>query len=148
LNRFLQKLYPDLLSINFLTSLESIPFDMEINDAKRVKTMLNNSSSSNVNSSTNLPPDSLTYVNILNQKSAISSFSLKQLEPFIDKINERKNFDAVLSVLQELDKISQRQPNILSHFVYHLQNLVNDKSSVIRDLAISLIMRYLRLNSK
>jgi hypothetical protein len=53
-----------------------------------------------------------------------------------------------LSVLQEIDQISQRQPIILAHFSHYLQPLIKNKNETIRDLAIALIMRYLRLNPK
>jgi hypothetical protein len=87
-------------------------------------------------------------INVLNQKSISSLWSSKQLEPFINKLLNRDSYDGVLSVLQELDAVSQRQPIILSHFVFYLQPLTQDPNDLIRDLSFSLIMRYLRLNPK
>jgi hypothetical protein len=87
-------------------------------------------------------------VNILNQKTTTSIWSSQQLEPFVKKITNRISYDAVSSVLQELDAVSQRQSIILAHFVFYLQPLMHDSNDVIRDLSILLIMRYLRLNPK
>lgn len=95
-----------------------------------------------------IPADSLKSVNVLNQRSNLSLWSSKQLEPFINKILNRDSFDGVFSVLQELDTVSQRQPVILSHFVSYLQPLMQDLNDQLRDISFSLIMRYLRLNPR
>jgi hypothetical protein len=135
---FLQKSYPEIVFLKCINAVELIPFEpIEFN-----KTTNNN------NILKSLPTNSMRSINVLNQKSISSLWSSKQLEPFINKLLNRDSYDGVLSVLQELDAVSQRQPIILSHFVFYLQPLTQDPNDLIRDLSFSLIMRYLRLNPK
>ncbi len=124
-------------ALKYLSSLESVPFES-----------LDLSKSADIDLLKLIPTTSLRSVNVLNQKTNVSIWSSKQLEPFISKILNRDNFDAVLSVLQELDAVSQRQAIILSHFVFYLKPLILDLNDQLRDLSINLIMRYLRLNPK
>ncbi|RNA14305.1 Integrator complex subunit 1 [Brachionus plicatilis] len=70
----------------------------------------------------------------------------KQLEPFINKLSNRSNYEEVLFVLNELDTVSERQPIILSQFAIYLKSLLEDNDDKIRDYAFNLLMRYLRLN--
>ena len=91
---------------------------------------------------------SSSAINIFNQKVLTSIWSSKQLEPFTGKILNRDNYDGVLSVLQEIDTVSQRQPVVLSHFLFFLQPMMQDINDNLRDWSMSLIMRYLRLNPK
>jgi hypothetical protein len=112
------------------------------NNAAKVHQEVDNTNSRDDSSS------ALKSINILNQKTTNSIWSSRQLEPFINKITNRKSYEAVSSVLQELDAVSQRQSIILAHFVFYLQPLMHDSDDVIRDLAVSLVMRYLRLNPK
>jgi hypothetical protein len=119
----------------------TIPFELIMNKN-------NDISDSNNNCVTAITSTSSSSVNIFNQKIVNSIWSTKQLEPFIGKILNRENYDGVLSVLQEIDTVSQRQPVVLTHFIFHLQPLMQDINDNLRDLSISLIMRYLRLNPK
>ncbi len=135
--RYLQKFYPDLNTLKYLSSLESVPFES-----------LDLSKSTDIDLLKLIPTTSLRSVNVLNQKTNVAMWSTKQLEPFISKLLNRDNFDGVLSVLQELDAVSQRQAIILSHFVFYLKPLMLDLNDQLRDLSINLIMRYLRLNPK
>lgn len=135
--RFLQNTYPDINSLKYLNSLQSIPFEsIEIlRSASRTELL-------------KLMPECLKCVNNLNQKLNMPIWTSKQLEPFVNKLTNRNSFESVLSVLQELDAVSQRQPILLSHFVIYLIPLISDSNDLIRELAISLIMRHLRLNPK
>jgi len=112
--------------------------------------LIMNKNSSNINDSNNncVSTPTTTTVNIFNQKIVNSIYSTKQLEPFIGKILNRENYDGVLSVLQEIDTVSQRQPVVLTHFIFHLQQLMQDINDHLRDLSFSLVMRHLRLNPK
>lgn len=125
----LHNLYTDINSLKFINSILTIPFDLST---------LNKIDSASFSSS----------VNIFNQKVVSSIWSSKQLEPFTGKILNRENYDGVLSVLQEIDTVSQRQPIVLSHFIFYLQPLMQDINDNLRDWAMSLIMRYLRLNPR
>ena len=93
--------------------------------------------------------------------------SPKQLEPFINKLLNRDNFDGeihetfsfnsffkcflilgVITVLQELEKCSQLQPFILNEFIHYLHDFLKDFNDSIREFSYSLVMRFLRLNPK
>lgn len=133
---YMYKLYPDINSLKFVNGMLSIPFD----PIKKPLEETNN----NVDS---VLFTSLSSVNLF-QKTSAASWTTKQLEPFTSKLINRNNYDGVLLVLQELDTVSQRQPKILSYFVFYLQPLMQDPNDNLRDTSISLIMRYLRLNPK
>lgn len=133
---YMYKLYPDINSLKFVNGMLSIPFD----SIKRTVEETNN----NIDSVIFM---SLSSVNLF-QKTNTASWTTKQLEPFTSKLINRDNYDGVLLVLQELDTVSQRQPKILSYFVFYLQPLMQDPNESLRDTSISLIMRYLRLNPK
>jgi hypothetical protein len=130
------KLYPDINSLKFVNGMLSMPFD----SIKKPNEEDNN----NIDL---ILFKSLSSVNLF-QKSNMANWTSKQLEPFTSKIINRDNYDGVLLVLQELDTVSQRQPKILSYFVFYLQPLMQDPNDTLRDTSISLIMRYLRLNPK
>ena len=132
--RYLLKLYPDIGSLKFINGILSIPFELA---TKRCDL-----------TTTSSEPNNNMTVNIFNQKSSTFIWSTRQLEPFTSKILNRDNYDGVLSVLQELDTVSQRQPVILSYFVFYLQPLMQDLNDNLRDISLALIMRYLRLNPK
>ena len=134
LKRYIFKLYPDIGSLKFINGILAIPFD----SIKKINNDDNN----------NIELASLVQVNIFNQKSSASTWSMKQLEPFTSKLLNRNNYDGVLSVLNELDSVSQKQPIILSCFVFYLKPMMQDPNDFLRDSVISLIMRYLRLNPK
>lgn len=130
------KLYPDIGSLKFINGSLSIPFE-----SIEKRTEQNNNIDISVLSS-------FTSINIFNQKTLLSTWSSKQLEPFANKLVNRDNYDGVLSVLNELDTVSQRQPKILAYFVFYLQPMMQDPNENLRDSSIALIMRYLRLNPK
>lgn len=135
---YMYKLYADINSLKFINGTLSIPFDT-------TKTSPAPESNNNIDITL---LSSLSSVNIFNQKASVASWTAKQLEPFISKIGNRHNYDGILLVLNELDTVSQRQPKILSYFVFYLQPLMQDSNDKLRDLSIALIMRYLRLNPK
>ncbi len=54
----------------------------------------------------------------------------------------------MISVLQELEKYSLRQPFILNEFIHYLHDFLKDLNDMIRELTYSLVMRFLRLNPK
>ncbi len=140
----MHRTFPDIGYLKFLNSIESLPFDLidsNNNNAAKVLQDIENKMDDG-------GPAALRCINILNQKTTNSIWSSRQLEPFVNKITNRNSYEAVASVLQELDTVSQRQSIILAHFVFYLQPLMHDTNDVIRDLAISLVMRYLRLNPK
>lgn len=122
-------LYPDISSLKFINGILTIPFDMFTKTNSDLET-------------------SSSAINIFNQKVLTSIWSSKQLEPFTGKILNRDNYDGVLAVLQEIDTVSQRQPVVLSHFLFFLQPMMQDINDNLRDWSMSLIMRYLRLNPK
>lgn len=93
-------------------------------------------------------PTNFNHVNSLLQKLNMPLWKTKQLEPFVNKLSNRSNYEEVLFVLNELDTVSERQPIILSQFAIYLKNLLEDNDDKIRDYALSLLMRYLRLNPK
>ncbi len=77
------KLYPDIGSLKFINGTLSIPFD-------RIKK--NSSETNNNNIDTNVYSSFLS-VNIFNQKSNVSTWSVKQLEPFANKLTNRNSYD-------------------------------------------------------
>lgn len=133
---YMYKLYPDISSLKFINGTLSIPFD---------SAQKNHETNNNVEIGL---LSSLSSVNIFNQKANVTNWSSKQLEPFTSKLINRNNYDGVLSVLQELDAVSLRQPKILSYFVFYLQPFMQDSNDNLRDISIALIMRYLRSNPK
>lgn len=143
----LNKLFPDISYLKYLSSVEPVLCSTADTQSSDVN---NNETSSKKLDEDNNNKYSQRPINVLNQKTggANSIWTSKQLEPFIKKITSRESFDTVYGELQDLDTVSQRQSTILSHFVFYLQPLMSDSHDAIRDLAISLIMRYLRLNPK
>lgn len=119
-----------------MSSIHSIIFNngtpLQTTDLKKKSLPLNQTQDKNVNS--------------LLQKLNMPIWKTKQLEPFINKLSNRSNYEEVLFVLNELDTVSERQPIILSQFAIYLKTLLNDDDDKIRDYSFSLLMRYLRLN--
>jgi len=99
-------------------------------------------------SSTNKASSCSTEISLYIPKVTTRFWSAKQLEPFVKKLLNRDNFDDVFKVLQELENVSQRQPLILNDFVYYLSEFFVDSSDAVRDLAITLVLRFLKLNPK
>ena len=80
------KLYPDIGSLKFINGTLSIPFDSNKKSAAE---------ENNNNIDTTLYSSFLS-VNIFNQKTSVSTWSAKQLEPFANKLANRNSYDGNL----------------------------------------------------